>query len=96
MKFNNTYTLTVTKEFAKENNLTTISDLANATDKVKAGFTLEFKDREDGYVGIQKEYGLTFPNIKTMEPKLRYRAVEKAILTCLMLTQRILKSNSLV
>ncbi len=25
MKFNNTYTLTVTKEFAKENNLTTIS-----------------------------------------------------------------------
>ena len=77
MKFNNTYTLTVTKEFAKENNLTTISDLANETDKVKAGFTLEFKDREDGYVGIQKEYGLTLPNIKTMEPKLRYRAGEK-------------------
>src|SRR6478736_1699579 len=52
-------------------------DSKNATDKVKAGFTLEFKDREDGYVGIQKEYGLTFPNIKTVEPKLRYRAVEK-------------------
>ncbi|TYR81267.1 ABC transporter permease/substrate-binding protein [Priestia megaterium] len=76
MAFNNTYTLTVTKEFAEQNNIKTISDLANVSDQVKAGFTLEFKDREDGYVGIQKEYGLAFNNIKTMEPKLRYNAVK--------------------
>lgn len=43
---------------------------------VKAGFTLEFKDREDGYAGLQKEYGLALNNVKTMEPKLRYNAVQ--------------------
>src|SRR5205823_2761964 len=43
---------------------------------VKAGFTLEFSDREDGYRGIQKLYGLKFPSVVTMEPKLRYGAIE--------------------
>jgi len=43
---------------------------------VKAGFTLEFADREDGYRGIQKLYGITFDNVKTMEPKLRYNAIK--------------------
>ena len=43
---------------------------------MKAGFTLEFSDREDGYRGIQSLYGIQFPNLVTMEPKLRYVAVE--------------------
>jgi len=76
MAFNNTYTLTVTKEFAEQNNVKTISDLTNVADQVKAGLTLEFKDREDGYAGLQKEYGLALKNVKTMEPKLRYNAVQ--------------------
>ncbi|WP_110112186.1 ABC transporter permease/substrate-binding protein [Bacillus sp. CGMCC 1.16541] len=76
MQFNNTYALAVPTEFAEVKNLNTISDLQNVVDELKVGFTLEFKDREDGYVGIQKEYGLTFNNLQTMEPKLRYRAIE--------------------
>ena len=43
---------------------------------MKAGFTLEFNDREDGYVGIQKRYGIAFTTLATMEPKLRYQAIQ--------------------
>src|SRR5699024_7793872 len=39
-------------------------------------FTLEFSDREDGYLGIQSLYGIEFGNVVTMEPKLRYTAIE--------------------
>jgi len=45
-------------------------------DEIKAGFTLEFSDRQDGYLGIQDLYGLTFGDVQTMEPKLRYAAIE--------------------
>lgn len=76
MDFNNTYTLAVTKEFADEHQLETISDLGAIENDVKAGFTLEFSDREDGYVGIQSLYNIEFPDLVTMEPKLRYTAVE--------------------
>ncbi|ARD48524.1 osmoprotectant update ABC transporter permease/substrate-binding subunit OpuFB [Sporosarcina sp. P33] len=76
MSFNNTYTLAVSKAFQEQYNLKTISDLASVEKAVKAGFTLEFNDREDGYLGIQKLYGITFPSVQTMEPKLRYQAIE--------------------
>ena len=39
MKYNNTYAIAVSKKFADENNLKTISDLAKVKDKIKAGFT---------------------------------------------------------
>lgn len=76
MSFNNTYTLAVSKQFEEQTGVKTISDLAATESNVKAGFTLEFNDREDGYKGIQKLYGLNFPSVKTMEPKLRYQAIE--------------------
>ncbi|WP_078379615.1 ABC transporter permease/substrate-binding protein [Sutcliffiella halmapala] len=75
MGFNNTYALAIAENFAEQNEITTISDLDEAKNEIKAGFTLEFSDREDGYIGIQEVYGLTFPNLTTMQPKLRYRAV---------------------
>ncbi|MEH7384863.1 glycine betaine ABC transporter substrate-binding protein, partial [Bacillus sp. JJ1521] len=76
MQFNNTYALAVPNDFADEYGLETISDLKGIEDKINAGFTLEFSDREDGYLGIQSLYGIQFPNLVTMEPKLRYVAVE--------------------
>lgn len=76
MAYNNTYALAVSKPFADQHQLDKISDLQAVSDEVKAGFTLEFSDREDGYKGIQKRYGLTFSNLTTMEPKLRYNAVQ--------------------
>lgn len=77
MQYNNTYALAVPAAFAKENELKTVSDLQGLEAKIKAGFTLEFSDREDGYLGIQKLYNLEFPNLKTMEPQLRYTAVQQ-------------------
>lgn len=76
MSYNNTYTLAISKQFEEQTGVKTISDLASVESNVKAGFTLEFNDREDGYKGIQKLYGLEFPSVKTMEPKLRYQAIE--------------------
>ncbi|MGX7172864.1 ABC transporter permease/substrate-binding protein [Enterococcus ratti] len=75
MAYQNTYTLAVKKTFAKEHDLKTISDLAKVQEQIKAGFTLEFIDREDGYKGIQKRYHLQFSSVKSMEPSLRYQAI---------------------
>lgn len=77
MKYNNTYALAVSKEVADMYGLKTISDLKAIQQTIKAGFTLEFNDREDGYLGIQKRYDITFSNVATMEPKLRYQAIDK-------------------
>ncbi|WP_285398792.1 osmoprotectant update ABC transporter permease/substrate-binding subunit OpuFB [Lysinibacillus sp. fls2-241-R2A-57] len=76
MKYNNTYALAVSKEMAEAYHLQSISDLKPIQETIKAGFTLEFNDREDGYLGIQKRYGITLSNITTMEPKLRYQAIQ--------------------
>ena len=76
MQYNNTYALAVSKELAEQYQLENISDLKAIVSDVKAGFTLEFSDREDGYKGIQSLYDIELPNLVTMEPKLRYVAVE--------------------
>lgn len=75
MDFNNTYALAVPKNIAEQYGVKNISDLKAVQDNLTAGFTLEFADREDGYVGIQKLYGIHFSNVITMEPKLRYGAI---------------------
>ncbi|SER32652.1 osmoprotectant transport system permease protein [Gracilibacillus ureilyticus] len=77
MEYNNTYTLAVPEAFAERYQLSAISDLQAVENEVKAVFTLEFSDREDGYIGIQKVYNIQFPHVKTMEPQLRYTAIEE-------------------
>ncbi len=76
MKYNNTYALAVPEAYAEQNGLKTISNLQQVASTIKVGFTREFADRNDGYVGMQKLYGLQLPNLTTMEPKLRYSAIE--------------------
>lgn len=75
MAYQNTYALAVKANFAQENGLKTISDLKKIENQIKAGFTLEFIDRSDGYKGIQETYGLDFPSVQSMEPSLRYQAI---------------------
>ncbi|WP_025728228.1 ABC transporter permease/substrate-binding protein [Atopobacter phocae] len=74
MAYQNTYAIAVRRDFAERYQLKTVSDLARVKDQVKAGFTLEFNDREDGAIGLKKKYGLDL-NIVTMEPSLRYQAI---------------------
>lgn len=81
MEYNNTYALAMPKKIADQKNINTISDLGNVAQEAKVGFTLEFADREDGYKGMQKLYNYKFSNVKTMEPKLRYSAIESEMLT---------------
>jgi osmoprotectant transport system permease protein len=76
MNFNNTYALAVPKGTAEQYHLTSISDLLPVQKSINAGFTLEFNDREDGYIGIQKLYGIKLGTIITMEHKLRYNAIK--------------------
>ncbi|WP_404452738.1 ABC transporter permease/substrate-binding protein [Virgibacillus necropolis] len=75
MKFNNTYAVTTTKELAEKYDLESIGDLNKVEDQFTAGFTLEFKDRYDGYVGMQEVYNLNFANVVTMEPGIRQEAL---------------------
>lgn len=76
MKFNNTYALAVPTSLAKQYNLKTISDLKSIEGIIKAGFTPEFPEREDGYLGIQKIYKIKFFKVNIMQPELRYTAVK--------------------
>lgn len=77
MKYYNGYALLVTKQFAKEYNLKTISDLLPIANKLQAGFDPDFNSLKDGYPGIKKSYHLNMGSIKTMEPVIRYKAIEK-------------------
>lgn len=75
MVFNNTYAVATTEELADQYNLEAIGDLQAVEDEVTAGFTLEFNDRYDGYVGMQDVYNLDISNIRTMEPGIRQDAL---------------------
>ena len=74
--FNNTYTLAVTKETADKYNLKTLSDLAKVSKNMVLGVEFEFLDREDGYPGIKKLYGMNFKQAKGMDHGIMYRAIE--------------------
>ena len=75
MAYQNTYAVAVKKDFATENGISKITDLAKVQDTAKAGFTLEFNDRQDGNKGLTSLYGLNL-NVATMEPALRYQAIQ--------------------
>ncbi len=75
MSYQNTYAVAVPKKITQEYGLKTISDLKKVEGQLKAGFTLEFNDREDGNKGLQSMYGLNL-NVATMEPALRYQAIQ--------------------
>ena len=75
MDYQNTYALALKNDFAKKNKLEKISDLSKVIDSIVAGFTLEFNDRKDGNIGIKDLYKIEL-NVKTLEPSLRYQAIE--------------------
>ena len=74
--FQNTYAIAVKKEFALNQSLQKISDLRPLVNQLKAGFSLEFNDRQDGNLGLKSLYGLNL-NVATMEPSLRYKAISQ-------------------
>ena len=75
MAYQNTYAIAVKEAYAMEHGLETISDLKKVESTARTGFSLEFNDRPDGKKGLESLYGLNL-NIQTMEPALRYQALE--------------------
>ncbi|MCY9807528.1 ABC transporter permease/substrate-binding protein [Lentilactobacillus senioris] len=76
MKYENTFALAVKTSFSKKYHLKSIADLKRVQSKLHAGFSQEFANREDGWLGIQKKYQIDFP-VKQMQPSLRYEAITK-------------------
>ena len=74
--FNNTFAIVVRKSDAEAFNLKTIGDAAPQTAHWVAGFGYEFIEREDGYPGLARTYGLRFPNPpRVMDLGLTYKAL---------------------
>ena len=58
--FNNTFAILVRGDDAASHGLKTIDDLRSLAPARKPGFGYEFLQREDGYAGLVKAYGLRF------------------------------------
>ncbi|ADL08901.1 glycine betaine ABC transporter substrate-binding protein [Thermosediminibacter oceani] len=73
--FNNTFTLAVKEDFAREHKIETFSDLEKISDQLVLGGTMEFMERPDGYPGLKEKYGFKFKETKSMDIGLRYTAI---------------------
>ncbi|KHD15372.1 glycine betaine ABC transporter substrate-binding protein [Clostridium butyricum] len=73
--FNNTYALVVRKDTAEKYNLKSISDLEKVSEEFLMGPTIEFANREDGLLGLDKAYNLNFKKVKPIDGGLRYTAL---------------------
>jgi len=72
---NNTYAIAVRKETADRLGIRTISDLARHAGSLRAGFSIEFMNREDGWPGLSKFYGIEFERLRALEHGLAYEAI---------------------
>lgn len=75
--FDNTYAFMVTKEFATEHDLSTISDLEKLSSDLSVGIDGGWIDRPlDGYDAFKVNYGFDFGKVYPMEIGLVYQALE--------------------
>lgn len=73
---NNTYTLAVTDAVYQKYKIETFSDLAKVSQNLAFGAEHEFFDRQDGYDGLVKLYGIKFKGEpKKMNVSLKYQAI---------------------
>lgn len=73
--FNNTYALAVKNDVAKKFNLETYDDLVKVGSQLTFGAEFDFFEREDGYNGLKKAYGLNFKDTKEIDVGLKYEAI---------------------
>lgn len=70
----NTYALAMPEATAERLGVRSISDLLKHGEAIRAGFSVEFSNRPDGYPGLAEVYGLGL-RPRTMEHGLAYEAV---------------------
>ncbi|HST62551.1 MAG TPA: glycine betaine ABC transporter substrate-binding protein [Longimicrobium sp.] len=73
--FENTYAITVRRETAEREGLRTLSDLARASPRLRAGFTPDFIGREDGLPGLQAAYALRPRSVRPLVQAVKYQAL---------------------
>jgi osmoprotectant transport system permease protein len=74
--FDNTYALAVRRDTAERLGLRTLSDLARHPE-LRGGFDPGFLERDDGWPGLRRHYGLRLADVRTMEHALTYAALAK-------------------
>ncbi|HVS18563.1 MAG TPA: glycine betaine ABC transporter substrate-binding protein [Planctomycetota bacterium] len=72
---NNTYALALRRDLAEELGATRISDLIGRGADVRAGFSIEFMNREDGWPGLREHYAGLDLAPRSMEHGLAYEAL---------------------
>ena len=73
--FDNTFAILVRGDEARRYNLRTISDAAKYAPTWQAGFGHDFMNRQDGYPGFSRTYGLRFASVSDMSLDLTYTAL---------------------
>jgi osmoprotectant transport system permease protein len=76
--FDNTYALAVARPTASRLGLRTIGDL-RAHPRLTAAFDPGFLERDDGWPGLRRHYGLAFRDVRTVEHALAYRALTSGV-----------------
>jgi osmoprotectant transport system permease protein len=72
--FDNTYALALRRDTAERLGVRTISDLARHP-RLTAAFDPGFLEREDGWPGLRRHYGLRLADVRIMEHALTYAAL---------------------
>ncbi len=74
--FENTFAMVIRGDDARRYGIQTLSQVAQYTPQWQAGFGYEFTEREDGFPGLAKVYGLRFAKSpRIMDLGLLYRAL---------------------
>lgn len=73
--FNNTFTVAVRGEVAREYDLKTTSDLAAVADRLRFGGNPDYIEREDGFHKLCQAYGLEFQSVSDIDIGLKYQAL---------------------
>lgn len=73
--FNNTYAIGMRRSDAERLAVRRISDLAHHA-TMRFGFSSEFLDRRDGWVGLRREYGLPQRGVRGLDHDLAYRGLQ--------------------
>jgi osmoprotectant transport system substrate-binding protein len=75
--FNNTQALAVKSAFSEEKGVTTITQLAEIAGDLTLVAPSDFVERPDGLKGLEDFYGIKFGNVLSVEPGIRYQALDE-------------------
>lgn len=73
--FQNTYAIAVRRQTAEEFGLSTLSDLAGVSDRLRAGFSPDFLGRSDGLPLLEEVYGFEFAAERPLLQAVKYQAL---------------------